>query len=238
LSLSNGTNVIMVLLLTGLVGSVGHCLGMCGPLVILAGARYPRQGIAATPLHLLYHTGRILVYALMGIIVGAVSGEAGKITSAARIPGLLSVLVGTAVILAGLSYLGWLPFWRRSLHSGGWWQQAMKRVMKTPGSAGVFLLGALNGLLPCGLVYEALLIGATSTQPLVGGLGMLAFGAGTVPALVVFGVGAQMLSVHVRRTLVWVGGIFVILVGVDLVLRGAAGLGLFPTAVLDKVFLW
>jgi sulfite exporter TauE/SafE len=211
---------------------------MCGPLVILAGARYPRQGIAAAPLHLLYHSGRILVYALMGIIVGAVSGAVSKISAAARIPGFMSLLIGIVVIAAGLSYLGVLPFWNRSLHSGGWWQRAMKFVMKTPGTTGVFLLGLLNGLLPCGLVYEALLISAASARPITSGLGMLAFGAATVPTLVVFGVGAQMLSVRVRRALIWVGGVFVILVGVDLVLRGAAGLGLFPQDVLNRFFLW
>ncbi len=100
------------------------------------------------------------------------------------------------------------------------------------------MLGLLNGLLPCGLVYEALLIGATSARPLTSGLGMLAFGAATIPALVVFGVGAQMLSVRARRALVWVGGVFVVLVGIDLALRGAAGLGLFPQEVLDRFFLW
>ncbi len=228
MSFAGGTSVLLVLLLTGLAGSLGHCLGMCGPLVILAGARYPRQGLAAAPLHLLYHAGRILVYGLMGFVAAALGAAAGKAATAARIPGILSLLIGFAVILAGLSYLGWLPFWRRSIHTGGWWQQAMQRVMKTPGNSGVFLLGMLNGLLPCGLVYEALLIAAASARPLLGGIGMLLFGAATVPTMVVFGVGATMLSAGVRQRMMWVGGIFVVLVGIDLVLRGAAGLGLLP----------
>ncbi len=229
--------MFIVLLLTGLAGSVGHCLGMCGPLVILAGARYPRQGIASVPLHLLYHSGRILVYGLMGVVVGALGGAVGKVAALARIPGLLSVLAGLAVILAGLSYLGWLPFWRRSIHSGGWWQQAVKQVMKTPGATGVFMLGMLNGLLPCGLVYEALLIAAASARPLVAGLGMLIFGAATLPALLAFGVGAQMLSVRIRQRLIWTGGVFMILVGFYLMLRGAAGLGFFPEMLFGLSFL-
>lgn len=241
--------MIIILLLTGLAGSVGHCLGMCGPLVILAGARYPRQGLAAAPLHLLYHIGRILIYGLMGIVVGALGGTLKKfaleariiptdpITATARISGALSLLIGVAVIVAGLSYLGWLPFWRRSLHAGGWWQRAMKKVMKTPGTTGVFVLGMLNGLLPCGLVYEALLIAGSSGNPLTAGLGMLAFGSATIPTLLVFGVGAQMLSVRVRRALVWVGGVFVVFVGVALVLRGAAGLGFFPAMLYQGITL-
>ncbi len=224
-----GASVLVVLLLTGLVGSVGHCLGMCGPLVILASARYPRQGVAATPLHLLYHSGRILVYGLMGVVAGALGSAVGKAAEAASIPGVLSILIGLAVILAGLSYLGWLPFWRRTAHSGGWWQRATTRAMKTPGATGVFVLGCLNGLLPCGLVYEALLIAAATAHPWLAGFGMLLFGAATVPTMVAFGVGAQMLSAAIRQRLVWVGGFFVVLVGIYLVLRGFAGLGVFPS---------
>lgn len=227
MSVWGGSGVFMVLLLTGLAGSLGHCLGMCGPLVILAGARYPRQGISAAPLHLLYHTGRILVYTGMGIAAGLLGGVIGRFALTARIPGLLSIVVGLLVVLMGLSYLGWLPFWKRSAHVGGWWQQATQRMMKTPGSKGVFMLGMLNGLLPCGLVYESLLIAASSGSPWVAGLGMFLFGAATIPALVVFGVGAQMLSIPVRRTLAWAGGLFVVLVGADLIYRGAMGLGLF-----------
>ncbi len=228
MSPDGGTRVLIVLLMTGLAGSFGHCVGMCGPLVILAGARYPRKGWAATPLHLLYHSGRILIYTLMGVAAGALGSAAGKAAQAADVPGALSILAGLAVIFAGLNYLGWLPFWKRSIHTGGWWQRTMQKAMKTPGISGVFFLGCLNGLLPCGLVYEALLIAAASTRPLIAGLGMLIFGISTMPTLVVFGVGAQFLSAAVRQRMVWVGGVFVLLVGLDLVLRGVAGLGLLP----------
>ncbi len=224
--------MLLVLLLTGLAGSLGHCVGMCGPLVLLAGARYPRQGLASTPLHLLYHGGRILVYALLGFVAGGLGDLLGKVANAARIPGALSLFAGFAVVIAGLSYLGVLPFWRRSLNSGGWWDRAMKRVMKTPGASGVFSLGMMNGLLPCGLVYEAVLIAAASGRPALAALGMLIFGAATIPTLVIFGVGAQLLSVGLRQRMVWIGGIFVVIAGLDLVLRGLAGLGLLPASLL------
>lgn len=227
-----GTNTILVLLLTGLAGSLGHCVGMCGPLVLLAGARYPRQGLASMPFHLLYHTGRILVYAVLGFVAGGLGGLLGKVSNAARIPGALSLLAGLAIIVAGLSYLGVLPFWRRSINTGGWWDRAMKSAMKTSGAPGVFSLGMLNGLLPCGLVYQAVLIAAASARPATAALGMLIFGAATIPTLVVVGVGAQLLSVGFRQRMIWVGGIFVVIAGLDLVLRGLAGLGLLP-ALLD-----
>ena len=97
------------LLLTGLVGSVGHCLGMCGPLVILAGARYPKQGIQSTPYHVLYHGARILVYSVLGFLSGTLGGVISKLAIAAKIPGLLSLVIGIFVIILGLS-LPWVGF--------------------------------------------------------------------------------------------------------------------------------
>ena len=214
------------LLLTGLVGSIGHCLGMCGPLVILAGARYPKQGVSATPYHVLYHGARILVYTVLGFISGALGGAIGKLAVAAKIPGMVSLVIGLFVVLLGFSYLGWLPFWKRSIESNGWWQRTLKSVMKTPGTKGVMILGALNGILPCGLVYQSLFIAGASGNPWVGALGMFLFGLATLPALVLFGVGAQMISFRARKWLFWAGGVFVIIVGVLLIMRGVNGLGL------------
>ena len=227
--LGGATNLLVVLLLTGLAGSLSHCIGMCGPLVILAGARYSKQGMASISLHLLYHSGRILVYALMGMVAGGLGAAFSRVAAVAHIPGILSILMGMVVIIAGLSYLGWLPFWKRTLHPNDWWQHAMRRAMKTPGLRGVFLLGMLNGLLPCGLVYEALSITVASAQPLLAGLGMLVFGVATIPSLVIIGVGAQFLTIGVRQRLVWIGGVFVVVVGIVLIVRGAMGLGIFPS---------
>ena len=103
-------------------------------------------------------------------------------------------------------------------------------VVKTPGTKGVIILGALNGILPCGLVYQSLFIAGASGNPWVGTLGMFLFGLATLPALVLFGVGAQMISFKVRKWLFWTGGVFVILVGVLLIIRGVNGLGLGPSS--------
>ncbi len=212
--------------LTGLAGSFGHCLGMCGPLIMLASARYPRQGAASTPWHLLYHTARISVYVVLGALSGWAGGAIDQYTVAAKIPGAVSLFAGLFVIVLGLSYMGWLPFWKRSFESNGWWQRLLKRVVRLPGWKGVVIMGLMNGILPCGLVYEAMFMAGASGSAWVGGLGMLLFGLGTLPTLLVFGVISQMLSVKVRKWLVWAGGVFVILVGVLLVLRGFSGLGL------------
>jgi uncharacterized protein len=201
---------------------------MCGPLVILVGARYPKQDLSSTTYHLIYHSGRILVYTILGILSGLLGGVLGKLAVAARIPGVVSLIVGMIVIILGLGYLGWLPYWNRSIQSNSWWQRTIKAVMQTPGKKGTLALGMLNGILPCGLVYESLFVAGASGSVLIGGLGMFLFGLATIPALVIFGVAAQMLSSRVRKWFVWAGGIFMIIVGVLLILRGMNGLGIGP----------
>jgi hypothetical protein len=100
------------------------------------------------------------------------------------------------------------------------------------------LLGALNGLLPCGLVYSALLLAATAGGPLAGGAGMAVFGLSTVPALFVVGVGAGALSTRWRQVLLRVAGAFIVLVGVQLALRGLAGLDTVPHLKIGGLMIW
>ncbi len=230
--------VLFPLLIVGLTGSLGHCLGMCGPLVLVVSSRFSGRGIKSTPEHLLYHTGRIGVYALLGLLAGFAGQATGGILRSANLLGLISLILGAVIILAGLIYLGWvrIPGGQRL---STWWQNAMKKMMKMPGRIGILLLGMLNGLLPCGLVASALLLSAATGNALLGALGMVVFGLGTIPALLTFGLGANMLSLKWRRTLAHVSGVFVILVGIQLLLRGTAGLGLISHFMLPgKVMIW
>ncbi len=236
--MSPAAPLLLAMLVTGLAGSLGHCLGMCGPLVLLVGARFPHRGLAAAPDHLLYHGGRIGVYALLGLAAGGLGALAQGVFRQAYAPALISLVLGVLVIVAGLLYLGWLraPLAQRL---GGWWQAVVKRGLRLPGSSGIVLLGALNGLLPCGLVYSAMLLAAATGSAWGGVLGMVIFGLGTLPALMLFGVGAGVASVPLRRALAKISGLFVILVGVQLLLRGAAGLGLVAHLMLPgKVMFW
>ena len=229
--------VLLALLLTGLTGGLGHCLGMCGPLVLLAGGRFPRQGLASTPYHLLYHGGRIGVYTILGLAAGGVGALAGKISRLAHIPAIVSLLLGAAVIIAGIVYLGWLRL-PPAQRLGRWWRAAVDRVLHLPRLWGVLLLGMLNGLLPCGLVYSALLLSAAAGSPIFGALGMLIFGLGTLPVLIAFGVGAGMAALPLRQTLARISGLFVMLVGMQLMLRGAAALSVVSHLMMGKVMIW
>jgi hypothetical protein len=225
------------LFLSGLLGSLGHCLGMCGPLVIMVGARSPVGGPAAVFWHLLYHIARITVYAGLGIAAGSVGALIGASGHLSHISGIVSLVLGLAIVLLGLGYLGWLPLGRLE-RPNAWLSHAMSRALRQGGLKGVAALGALNGILPCGLVYSALLTATATGRPLASGAGMIAFGAGTLPALLLTGVGAGALGVGVRRAFSRIAGFLILLIGCQLMLRGLASLDILPHARLGGLMLW
>lgn len=217
--------MISVLFFSGLLGSLGHCLGMCGPLILMVGAPFRNLSWPKVlPRYLFYHGARISVYALLGILAGGFSSLVGISGRHTSIGGIFSILLGAGIILLGLGYIGWLPLGRLE-GSSAWIGEQMKRALKRGGWLGLASLGALNGFLPCGLVYSALLAAASSGSPAKGGIAMAAFGAGTIPALIILGLGAGALNVRIRQFMVRAAGLLIVLVGLQLILRGSAGLG-------------
>jgi sulfite exporter TauE/SafE len=231
------TGILGTLFLTGLLGSLGHCLGMCGPLVAMVGLQFQAQKAAVVPSHLLYHGSRLAVYALLGALAGGIGSVLGLNKGLVPLAGMVSFGLGLFVILLGLGYLGWLPLGRLE-GSGRWLSTAMSRALERGGGRGTLLLGALNGLLPCGLVYTALLLAATAGGPVPGAIGMAVFGLATVPALLVIGLGAGALSARWRQRLLRIAGAFIVLVGIQLALRGLAGLAVVPHLKLGGVMIW
>jgi sulfite exporter TauE/SafE len=225
------------LLVSGFLGSLGHCLGMCGPLVLMLGARLKTQNLPLFPAQLLYHGARIGTYAVLGAVVGGLGSLFGVGAMLNRAAGMISLVLGLGVVLFGLGYLGWLPLGKLE-GAGAWWNRAMGRALKAGGLTQLALLGALNGVLPCGLVYSALLVAASTGGIVQGALGMAIFGAGTLPALLVVGIGAGTLSARTRQTLTRVAGVLIVLVGVQLALRGASALGFIPPLRIGGFVLW
>ncbi len=231
------TSLFVLLALSGLLGSLGHCLGMCGPLVMMMSTRLDKHGLAAAPSQLLYHAARISVYALLGAAVGSVGGLLEKGGGLVHISGVVSLIVGVGVFLLGLGYIGLLPLDRLE-GPGVWLNRQMSRAVKRGGLLGIVGLGAANGLLPCGLVYGALLTSVAAGGPLPGALAMLLFGLGTVPALLVLGVGVGSLSQSARHTLSHVAGGLIVLIGLQLTLRGLAAFDVVNHLHIGKLMLW
>jgi sulfite exporter TauE/SafE len=220
--------------LGGLLGS-SHCVGMCGAfaLTVGLGARRPSGNIAR---QLVYCSGRVFTYGILGATAGYAGFSLARRTGVlVPLQGWLSIVAGLWLVVQGLLSLGMLP-------QVGWGNPKTRAArpclsgallgsfLSSPRWTDVFLAGMGNGLLPCGLVYAYLSL-ASSTTSLTGGLAtMLAFGAGTIPMMVLTGAGASVLSHAARRQLFRVAAVCVVLTGVVAMSRGAAFLGAAPGA--------
>ncbi len=169
----------------GLLGS-GHCLGMCGGVTSMLMSAMPKSQPTPT-MHLVfaYNAGRILSYGLLGAIAG--------FTGSLAIHGLgfplaiMRIIASIFLIFLGL-YLGqWLMILSQFENLGKkLWRHISplsKRFIPVNSFPKALFLGALWGWLPCGLVYSTLTWSIASGSTAQGGLIMIAFGLGTLPAL-------------------------------------------------------
>jgi sulfite exporter TauE/SafE len=209
------------LFLAGLAGSL-HCLGMCGPILIAFSQtfRSPRKLD-----FLAYHVGRLWTYSLLGFLVGWAGWElragAGVLVSQRTIAVVASLLI----IVAGVAASGLVPGWRLdsrltgcALHATGQ-NHWLTALLHDPRLGARLLLGAVMGLLPCGMVYAVLAMAATLPTPLHSAVAMLCFGLGTLPALSVLVLGTRRLPVWLRaHSLRLVAG-WLVATGVFMLLR-------------------
>ena len=226
---------------TGLVMSLGHCLGMCGPLLgAVATVREDRRGtLARIPGWLLYHAGRVASYAAIGLIAGLL-GSTASIGDSLPLQAGLSAGAGLLMILLAAGLAGRLPTqrWVESGRLAGAAGHLVRRALRSRRPGSDLALGAANGLLPCGPVYAMALGAVAAASPGLGAGAMALYGAGTVPVLLVFGLGAGQLGPAVRRRLQGVGAVLVLAVGLQLILRAAAAWGWIGHARLGEVVFW
>jgi sulfite exporter TauE/SafE len=243
-------NNLVLAFVTGLISSFGHCLGMCGGIVAIYSARQPvlvttgdtRPSILArigtlSPLHV----GRITTYMFLGALIGLAGSLLEQVGGLVGWQGIFSIVVGIAMIAIALSLMGVLPPIEVALASITSGVSPMKRMRGLFGRrnlAATLGLGILWGFLPCGLVF-AMLVVAASTQTLWGGaLTMLAFGLGTVPTLLGFGLAANLLSPQLRGRLQLFAGLLILLFAVQTILRGLAAANVIPSLIIGPVMLW
>lgn len=201
--------------LLGLAGSL-HCAGMCGPLALaVPSTGRGRMGFLAG--RLAYQAGRLATYCLLGIVLGVV----GRSLALAGVQRWASVAAGVW-ILAGLGVLsGGASGWGL-VRGVQWLKRCLGVLLGRRTLPALFLLGAVNGWLPCGLVYAAGAgaVAAGGWWEAVAYMGV--FGLGTVPMMLAIGLSGRAFSpgwrLRLQRLAPWSVG----LVGVLLVLRGLA----------------
>lgn len=178
---------VISMLLIGLMGA-GHCAGMCGGIIAALGfAADSRQ--SRWPIIVSYNLGRITSYGLMGALVGLL-GQFGDQFLA--LGSWLRAAAGVLLILMGFYLAGW---WKVLVHLEKLGQLVWKkiqpissRLFQVRSIAKGFLFGMLWGWLPCGLVYSALAFAGATASPVTGLLAMMAFGIGTLPAMLLGGI--------------------------------------------------
>ena len=168
------------------MGSFGHCIGMCGGIVIAystAGLEKDRSRTSQAIAHLLYSLGRVTTYTVLGAIFGILGGV---VVFNNTTNGILWIVAGFAMVIAGLSLMGKLHIlnlFEKSFSSSRWYQDKFRTLLRSNSLLGFFLLGMLNGLLPCGFVYFFAITAASTASPIYGALVMFIFGLSTIPAL-------------------------------------------------------
>jgi sulfite exporter TauE/SafE len=194
-----------------------HCLGMCGPIALAIPLN--RSSKSAMLFGILqYHLGRVLVYAILGYIVGYI-GMGIKLFGVLQ---AISIIAGIGIII--YAWRKKLTFFKNpftsSLRHTSLLSRSMGKIMRSESPLKLFLLGALNGLLPCGMVYTALITAVVLGTPLLSATSMLAFGLGTLPGLVAFSLFAQQLGNPIRSKINRYLPYLITVVGLLIVLRG------------------
>ncbi len=179
----------------GLFGSM-HCLGMCGPIALAL--PLDRSSKFQTVLGALtYNMGRVLTYAMLGLIFGQI-GRAFSLIGLQR-----WVSIGAGILL--LLYVLMTYFKNRISNPFPRWTMGVGRLkgslqkqFKKRSFTSLFSIGLLNGLLPCGFVYFAL-VGAIGMGTAIEGAGFMAlFGLGTAPLMLGINLLGSQISASAR----------------------------------------
>ncbi|MCK5731197.1 MAG: sulfite exporter TauE/SafE family protein [Draconibacterium sp.] len=209
--------ILLSALVLGLMGSF-HCAGMCGPIAIalpLHGNTVPQKIFGGA----LYNIGRTITYGVMGAIFGMLGQGVEMIGFQQKISVIMGVLMIVSVLFPAL--------FKNQYSMEKSWFSVIGKLKKSIGKmftirsfSSLFLIGLLNGLLPCGLVYMAI-AGAIGTGGVVlGSLYMILFGLGTIPMMLSISLVGNVMSLAVRNKINKFIPVLVVIVGIFFILRG------------------
>ncbi len=199
----------------GLLGSA-HCLGMCAGISGLFAAGATVASIKTQlPLAIAYNLGRVMSYAFLGVTVAMIGSTA--VSAIPDLAGPVRIASGALIVVVGLQVaFGWRLLARVEKIGAMIWNRLVphaKRLIPASSVTRAAGLGLIWGWLPCGLVYSVLLLAATTAEPASGGLVMIAFGSGTMPAMILSGLSASKLSAFMSRNRLG-AGLLIVLLGI------------------------
>ena len=221
---------LIIMWVAGLLGSIGHCAGMCGPIVAAFGVAQARSGGRLWPRHLAFQLGRVTTYTILGAAIGFVGGFArlqtlqdmheccrpggAALVAAQAWPWQIWVklAIGFLMVLLGLfMLLGRRADALMEFRLPKAFSSLLGRGLRSGG--GPWALGMMWGLIPCGLVYMMLLKTLDYGSWRMGAAGMAAFGLGNMPLLLGLGLASTKLSQAWKHRLLRLGGLLVAAMG-------------------------
>jgi len=191
--------------ITGLISSL-HCIGMCGPIALALPAKNTRNAV-------LYNLGRVSTYALLGALFGLF----GRGLYLAGFQQNLSVVLGVVIIAFIFLPKARLPFLEKlTVRIRMWFTPFFKKQT----SFSMFMIGVLNGLLPCGMVYIAIVGAIAMSGVLEGATYMALFGLGTLPMMLTISLSKKVIKPHMRLQINKFIPVLAFCVGVLFIARG------------------
>lgn len=213
----NGVSYI-VLFIIGMLTSI-HCVGMCGGIMLsqsVSNRRKMNKFQSILPA-ILYNFGRVTAYTFMGGIIGAL----GSVLSLSlTIKSAMQIFAGIFMIVLGLNMAGFSVF-RKIRMKLPWSVCSVKKKPRTP-----FLVGLLNGLMPCGPLQTMELYALGTGSAAKGALSMFLFSMGTIPLMLTFGAVSGLLSKGYTKKILKMSGFLVIILGFIMGSRGLALAGI------------
>lgn len=207
--------LLITALLLGLMGSF-HCAGMCGP-IALSLPLHGNNWWQKTAGGIIYNLGRTVTYGVMGALFGLI----GQGFHWLGFQQLVSILMGSFMIASVF-----FPYLFRNKNSINIeffttpLRKAIQRMFQMRSYLGLFLVGLLNGLLPCGLVYLAI-AGAIGTGSVYYGVAfMVLFGLGTLPMMLLISMLGNFLSIAIRNKINKIIPYLILVIGTIFILRG------------------
>jgi uncharacterized protein len=201
----------------GFLGSF-HCAGMCGPIALML----PQSAGSSVNLILsrtIYNAGRIFTYVILGTLFGLL-GVAMALKGFQR---ELSVITGSLILLTIILHSinkNWFTIFNTTNAFHGYIRTGLKKLFAKKNRLSLFLIGVLNGLLPCGFVYLAI-AGASSAGSVTGSaVYMLLFGLGTFPMMAAIALLANLFGQKFRKIFSRISVPVALALGVFLIYRG------------------
>jgi len=207
-----------------LLGAFGHCVGMCGGFVLAYTATKVDQQWSKTKqmiAHLLYSIGRVTSYMFLGALFGYL-GQ--KVSFDMTTKGVLFISVGILMFLIGLSLVGKIKFLNSiesSIAQSSLFGKLFRAVIHSKSLISFYLVGVLNGLIPCGLVYFFATAAIVSGSAIKGAVVMGVFGVATIPVMISVGIFSSMIQgVSYRQLILKIAAVVVMLFGLFTAYKG------------------